>query len=64
MGSRRNPWVHFKTPDGRVHTFPRVFFSQVKRMLENYWVPEHYANVPPTQWPEGMARGRVSEVTI
>ena len=59
-----NTWVHLKTPDGKVHTFPKVFAEQAKRMLENFWVPEYYASRPPVDWPFGMARGRVSEVTI
>ena len=43
---------YFKTPDGRVHAFPTIQAEAAKRMLENFWLPEEYANVYPKPIPE------------
>ena len=58
----QDSWVHFKTPDGKVQSFPRVFASQVRNMLEKYWLPESYRNVVPKPMPHGKVP--VVEVTL
>ena len=56
-------YVSFRTPDGKILTFPEVFAEQAKRMLENYWVPQYYQYVSePYKWPVGMAKNHVARV--
>lgn len=49
-------FVTFKTPDGKLHSFPEAQADAAKRMLENFWLPEEFRNVYPKPLPEGKVR--------